>query len=772
MMMWREWALAIGLGFASALSSGADRALNIAADEVSGRLPNFSRDSWSGGVDLRLGPAGYGSYRFTVTKPWCGELPQWPSVDLTPTITDWSAYDRLVIDAYNVAGGGDVFSGFVTGKGQRPQVGLQLPKMVVRTRDVVRWTIPLEWPKAVDSHRIGNIHLFATTPNCADVRFAGFYLLKAGEDLPPLDAEFVASVLEPGRAAARAARKANRRSAHEKFCAACRAAGQDGDPCWVGSATSMEKIRPLVDFEARPATSFELSLARNEYESLQVIVTPNRDELKDVCVAVSDLTGSAGTLSHSSFMVAPVGYVNATNEAPYMIGCTRPSDDPGGYTRVTRSNDTGWWPDPILSYLDSVTIRRGVVQSFWVRLKCPINQAAGMYKGEITVCGKGWTKRFPLSVRVYDFTLPTECSLPVIASFNPDADWTQADEQKKTQAERLWRDPLSPINQWSRNGQRKEWTDFLADYYLTVNNLYNHDGAQPWWDEVARLKEEGRLGPVNLWHWRCPADLSETTRSAWLANMERIARPNYERAKAMGILDRCYFYGCDEITAKKFAEVAWAAKELKRAFPGVKLMTTAYDYSFGMNTLLGVVDAFVPNTTRFAEHKEEIARARAAGHEVWWYVACGEQAPRANVFIDGEAVEARQLMGAFVAKYRPDGFLYYATAIWNSERCIEGRCTFTTWDPRSWMSFHGDGSLTCAGPGGHPLPTIRLENLRDGLEDYAYVQLLERLTGRKVKVPESVCRDVRQFNDDPKSIYAWRKRLAEAIEQASDMSLE
>lgn len=136
------------------------------------------------------------------------------------------------------------------------------------------------------------------------------------------------------------------------------------------------------------------------------------------------------------------------------------------------------------------------------------------------------------------------------------------------------------------------------------------------------------------------------------------------------------------------------------------------------------------------------------------------------MFVDGEAIEVRQLMGAFVAKYRPDGFLYYATAIWNSERCIDGCDTFTTWDPRSWMTFHGDGSLTCVGPGGRPLPTIRLENLRDGLEDYAYVQLLERLTGRKVKVPESVCRDVRQYNDDPECIYAWRKRIAEAIERA------
>ena len=33
----------------------------------------------------------------------------------------------------------------------------------------------------------------------------------------------------------------------------------------------------------------------------------------------------------------------------------------------------------------------------------------------------------------------------------------------------------------------------------------------------------------------------------------------------------------------------------------------------------------------------------------------------------------------------------------------------------SWTTYHGDGSLLCSGPGGKPVPTIRLENYRDGL---------------------------------------------------------
>ena len=72
------------------------------------------------------------------------------------------------------------------------------------------------------------------------------------------------------------------------------------------------------------------------------------------------------------------------------------------------------------------------------------------------------------------------------------------------------------------------------------------------------------------------------------------------------------------------------------------------------------------------------------------------------------AIESRLLMGAMTAKYRPDGFLYYSLSIWNQNKPIESG-PFTDWNPVSWTTYHGDGSLLCSGPGGKPVPTIRLE---------------------------------------------------------------
>ena len=84
----------------------------------------------------------------------------------------------------------------------------------------------------------------------------------------------------------------------------------------------------------------------------------------------------------------------------------------------------------------------------------------------------------------------------------------------------------------------------------------------------------------------------------------------------------------------------------------------------------------------------------------------------------------------------------------------------------------------CAGPGGRPVPTIRLENFRDGLEDFAYAKILEaKLASRGDKndvwsekakkllsVPSEVVDTLSNFSDDPAVLYRWRDEMADLIE--------
>ncbi len=83
-----------------------------------------------------------------------------------------------------------------------------------------------------------------------------------------------------------------------------------------------------------------------------------------------------------------------------------------------------------------------------------------------------------------------------------------------------------------------------------------------------------------------------------------------------------------------------------------------------------------------------------------------------------------------------------------------------------------------------PIPTVRLENFRDGLEDLAYVKILEeklnavttedipgwtKRARELISVPSWVCSERDNFSTDPAVIYAWRDAMADLIEASSSM---
>ena len=751
---------------------GVTQAIDLSKEGERKVQPRFEQPSYAVGVeDVKEGPSGRWAFRFHVTKSWNGELPQWPSVNLRPTVTDWSGYDRLVMDVYNDAIGGDTLCCYLSQPDGRLQNGLCPRGVSLSDYGYERWTIRLDkWPAKTDPKKIGRLHLFMTKPDSANVLVSGFYLLKPGETPPPPDARFVAAVKERGQARTAALRQERRRSSVETFVARCRAAGQSGDPCWIGQATGMENVRPREAFDVAAAQAFSLSLARGEYESLQALVMPNGRDLEDVRVEVGDLTRerrgfadwfrAADTLPASAFKTSPVGYVETVKPAPYRSGYNVATNLPGGYFRTTAVNRLGWWADPILDYLDRATVRGDDLQSFWVRLKCPEDQRAGVYTGTLRVRGTDWHFDFPLRVRVYGFTMPKTSPLPLAITFSPGPNTQFADDEQLALAARLRKDPDSPVNAWKRH--KTEWCDFLAEHYLTMDSLYHSGNVQ--WEMLQRLERQGRLGRFNLGYWNYPRDLSEAAKKDWFDRIRRTVGPAYAKAKELKLLDRAYLYGCDEVHSNYFPNIKWALQQLKREFPGVPISTTAYDRQFGVGSPLADMDWFTPTTDRYEEDLAKVPASRAAGHQVWWYIACGQHAPRANLFVECQAIEARQLMGAQAVKFRPDGFLYYELTIWNALRCIDGPSTFTDWNPKSWTTYHGDGSWFCCGPDGRPCATIRMENFRDGLDDYFYAREYERLSGKTCEVPPEVCRSVRQYTDDPKVYYAWRDALAEQIE--------
>lgn len=147
------------------------------------------------------------------------------------------------------------------------------------------------------------------------------------------------------------------------------------------------------------------------------------------------------------------------------------------------------------------------------------------------------------------------------------------------------------------------------------------------------------------------------------------------------------------------------------------------------------------------------------------------------------------------------GILVWTTNYWTSTAAYPGEKQNPYEDPMSWTSGYstpagtkrpwgnGDGRFLyppLAAAGGNPgrpvmdppVECIRWEMLRDGIEDYEYFAILERLLGKKgaslaaderaeyerlLEVPGNVSESMVDFTFDPAPMEAHRAALAEAI---------
>ena len=219
MKMKKTILLLSGLG---GLAASAIPAVDLSDEAQRAAQPKFEQVSHGCGVMDGDWADGRWCYRYQVTKPWIGGLPEWPSVNLKPAVSDWSAYDRLVLDVYNASTGGDVLNVYLSEPTGRLQNGLLAsPGLTLDDYGFRRWTIPLKgrWPKTTNPKTIGRLHLFMTTPTSADIRVSGFHLLKPGEQPPPVSETFLEQVVRPGELRAEQLRKVRRRAAVDRFVA-------------------------------------------------------------------------------------------------------------------------------------------------------------------------------------------------------------------------------------------------------------------------------------------------------------------------------------------------------------------------------------------------------------------------------------------------------------------------------------------------------------------------------------------------------------------------
>ena len=717
---------------------------------------------------------------------------------------DWSRFDRLVFDVTNLSGDKRslVFYLYDTDMKKRKGARFSVKLPAAATKRV---EIALDWSKlAAQARNMRAIALVHCSPQYGQIVLDRFTLLEKGDAPPPvttasafkdacrafakveraylaeldrrLEAKEVARIAEMKRQLdADVAVQVKRLAAfvQEKGIAQGRMA--------LAQATGMDQIRPRqTDFtRLQPIGSgIRLRLAQGEYEGAQIAVASADGEL----LGGVRITVEGEIAKLLQIETAPVGYVFADAPTAHRQAyCVPSTTNLCGYVRRTRETPLGWYADPILPFLGAVDVAPGDVQSFHVRVHAPEECKAGTYAGNLVVTATNAPPvTVPLAVRVDGFTIGKVSELPLLASFTPyvqpvSLSWREA------QAEEVRRDPEAPVNLWRR--RRFEWADFLVEYFITPSTIYPaHGDTIPDFDLVTRAAAKGRYGYFTVGPWTLC-----TNEKAWRRDYLEPLKKRVAAAKAAGLGRWMVAYGCDETMPEFFPAIRRALDILKAELPGLPIVTTAFDLELGVDSPLAGVDWFVPLTKVW--NPEKVAASRAKGHKVLWYVACGELPPLANLFVESPLSEGRLLMGAQAVRMKPDGFLYYAVSKWNQRRPITSG-PFTDWSPhgirhRHKKAYDGDGVWAYCGPDGMPVATLRLENFRDGIEDYNIAKRLERLLAAHadktdawsvaaraaLDVPLTVMESMTNFTDDPAAIRAWRDRMADLIEQEQASNL-
>lgn len=221
----------------------------------------------------------------------------------------------------------------------------------------------------------------------------------------------------------------------------------------------------------------------------------------------------------------------------------------------------------------------------------------------------------------------------------------------------------------------------------------------------------------------------------WFAYITAIG--NY--LDGLGYLDRAYYYFANEPQDQAdYDAVAWYSRYLKQAAPGLKLMVSEEPkpeiFAHDDYVSDGQIDIWLPV---LHQYDPVVSHERQTNHgeETWIYFLRSTRPPYFNpITLDHPGIEGK-FTGWLLWKYRMRGIAYYAVNSW-------GQNPWT--DP---MAYDHNGELfllyppsetntpIAFGANNHRfVPSIRFELMRDSLEDYEYLHVLNNYAEPQVAV--------------------------------------
>jgi hypothetical protein len=492
----------------------------------------------------------------------------------------------------------------------------------------------------------------------------------------------------------------------------------------VWTAPSLHRVGMFDPASNRAKVS--LSAARDEYQSFQIVVNGASEGLKNVDVKISDLAGTSGAvIPRTSFTLYREKYVYVSSSSPNWGGTNKPLG-------------TGWYPDGLIPFTDPETgkalsgatlravpfdVKTGNNQPIWVDLLVPHAATEGQYSGTYTVTSDQGSFTGAISLTVWNFTLPTTPSLKTAFLFSH-AGTLEAQQE-------LLRNKISP------SATPATQMPLMKGRGLNATDTGPFSGA-----DTGNCKMSP-APPVGQFKARTAGQQS-------------------------GVL--LYDYSADEIghCSNLYPTIQQWAYNMHQAGISnlVSMSPNPALYSDGSGSGRSAVDIWVLLPVMYNNAKSEVDHVLKKGDAVWSYNTLVQDAYSPKWEIDFDPVNFRIQPGFINQSLNLTGLLYWRIDRWTSDpwNNVNNTGAFSS------ANYPGEGMLVYPGqPVGVQgvVASMRLKWLRDGVEDYEYVQILKNLgkADLAMQIARSVGPDWTHWTRDAGAIDSARQQLGQAINE-------
>lgn len=471
--------------------------------------------------------------------------------------------------------------------------------------------------------------------------------------------------------------------------------------------------------------TYKAYLAKNEYETVQFVLASDT-KAGDLTLEISGFSDKAGNTMEADILQL------------YYI----------------KTNGGELYPDPAAPLTGSFSLEANKNQPFLIKIKSTKETAAGEYSAALTLRANGEILlSAEIQAKVWNFSLPDKPSCATYVLINADSIAKAHNTVLDTELEILY----------------KKYYDLLLDNKISTQTL-PYDILSPLADAY-----------IN--------DPRVTAFGIPYGNNDELLAKCYEKLHSTpdGFNKGVFYYLDEPLEKSQYDEISAGFERLNSLYPGCKILTPFYrNIEINGNTdnidyMIGKIKVWCPKTYMFDNKNiyendkkisdppfaERMAERKAAGDDLWWYVCWEPGEPFCNLYVDMPGIMHRLLFWQ-QKLYGADGFLYWCVNYW--EQVDDPWSDMRTVKNLSSDVF-GDGSLLYNGNKvgiNGPVGSLRIENIREGIDDFEYLCIAEKLFGNDhtVEYIKKITTNLTEYTLDDNKLADIRIELGNAVEKA------